>query len=75
MFLPMGGLNEKLFKLKNLEYRRPSFREIEHKFITDYDIANPVYRIQNKKRKNFQFFNNLTPLGQMIEMTQLNAGK
>lgn len=71
----MDGLNHKIFPLKGMDFRRPFFKQVEHKFITDYDIANPIYRIQNKKKKNFQFFQKLTPLGQMIEMGQLDGDK
>ncbi len=41
--------------MKDQKYVRPFFKQAEHKFITDYDIANPVYRMQNKKKKNYQF--------------------
>lgn len=66
IFLPMDSLNVCLFPLKNLEVHRPSFRQSECKFITDYDIANPIYRLENKKHKNYQLFAALAPLGGMF---------
>ena len=68
IFLPMDSLNECLFPLKNMKVHSPTFRESEPNFITDYDIANPVYRLENRKHKNYKFFADLAPLGGMFEM-------
>lgn len=71
IFLPMDSLNECLFPLKDMKVERPFFRQVEYKFITDYDIANPIYRHANKKRKNYKFFADLAPLGGLFEMVSL----
>lgn len=45
------------------------------KFITDYDIANPIYRHKNKKHKNYMLMTNMANLGKIIEMADMGGNK
>lgn len=73
IFLPMDNLNRCLFPLKEYKIVKPLFKQAEMKFITDYDIANPVYRHKNKKHKNYMLMTNMANLGKIIEMTDLSS--
>jgi hypothetical protein len=54
--LPTDKISKKLFVFQKYEGYKPSYKEVQPNFNTDYDIANPVYHQINKKKKNNKYF-------------------
>lgn len=67
----MDSLNNKLFKMPSDSFVYPSYEKVEDKFEVTYEMTNPGY-VSNRKRKRDIFI--LTSLfgNQQIEMTGLS---
>lgn len=65
ILIPTDKINQRIFSPKKgmCEGYKPTYKEVEGNFNTDYDIANPVYHQINKKKKNTKYFKAIGDLG------------
>jgi len=55
--VPMDVLNKKMFKLPHDNFTYPSYEEVDKKFEVTYEMTNPGY-VCNRKRKRDAFILN-----------------
>lgn len=59
MIIPMEVINKKLFKLPKDSTVYPSYEKVEHKFEVTYEMTNPGYICQRKRKRDLFVLNKL----------------